>query len=178
MKRPDLLHRLTAAILAVVLSLGAVGCLVSAYDFQVTWGSIVGLCLLGAALGAFFCCNRPAMVIGLMVIATALWQLWRGGLAPHTEAVLYYISKLLHQSYGTGYLIYWSDLPPFLQDTTAFFMGSGMLIAFFSSWALSKNRSLPALQSPLPLLIARLPITDMAPNPIWLTVLLGGMLTV
>lgn len=52
MKRLDLLHRLTAAILAVVLSLGAVGCLVSAYDFQVTWGSIVGLCLLGAALGA------------------------------------------------------------------------------------------------------------------------------
>ena len=52
MKRLDLPNRLTAAILAVVLSLGAVGCLVSAYDFQVTWGSIVGLCLLGAALGA------------------------------------------------------------------------------------------------------------------------------
>lgn len=178
MKRPDLLHRLTAFSLAALLSLGAVGCLVSAYDFQVTWGSIVGVCLLGAALGAFFCCNRPAMVIGLMVIATALWQLWRGGLAPHTEAVLYYISKLLHQSYGTGYLIYWSDQPPFLQDTTAFFMGSGMLIAFFGSWALSKNRSLPALLSPLPLLIASLPITDMAPKPIWLTVLLCGMLTV
>ena len=119
MKRLDLPNRLTAFSLAALLSLGAVGCLVSAYDFQVTWGSIVGLCLLGAALGAFCCCNRPAMVIGLMVVATALWQLWRGGLASHTEAVLYHISNMLHQCYRTGYLIYWSDQPPFLQDTTA-----------------------------------------------------------
>ena len=167
-----------AFALAAILSIGAVGCLVSAYDFHVEWSSVIGLCLFFSALGAFFCYSRPALVIGSTIVLMAGRQLWLSDLAQHTEAVLYHISNMLHKAYRTGYLIWWSNTTPSLQDTTAFFMAAGGLIAFISSWAIAKNRSLPALFAPLPLLAAGLLITNMAPNPIWLTVLLCGTLTV
>lgn len=178
MKRPDLLNRLTAFLLALALSIGAVGCLVSAYDFRVDWGHIMGVCLFFAAFGAWFFYNRPTRLIGIFILCIALRQLWISLLMQHTEAVLFYISKMLHQGYNTGFLIWWTTSSPNLSDTTLFFLATGALIAFFSSWALSSGRSLPALLLPVPLLIASLPITDMVPKPIWLTVLLGGMLTV
>ena len=178
MKRADLLNRLTAGILAAVLSLGAVGCLVSTYDFSVSWGSIVGLCLLFAVVGALFSCNLLCRFLGILLLVLAGRQLWLSGWLRHTEAVLYHISKILHQSYATGYLIWWSESVPVLTDTSLLFMGAGLAIAFFSSWALSSHRSAPALLLPIPLLIASLIFTDMPPHPVWLTVLLAGMLTV
>lgn len=178
MKRLDLLNRLTAFLLAVILSIGAVGCLASAYDFNLEWGSVIGFCLFFSALGAFFCYNRPAMAIGGLLALLVGRHFWLSGLERHTEAVLYYISKMLHQCYQTGYLIWWGDATPTITDTSVFFMAAGGLIAFASSWAIARHRSLPALFAPLPLLVVSLLITDMTPAPIWLALLLGGLLTV
>ena len=178
MKRLDLPNRLTAFLLAAVIGISAAFCLSSAYNFQLDFGKVILLCLFFAALGAFFCYNRPTLVIGGIIVVMAARQLWLSGLEQHTEAVLYYISKMLHQSYRTGYLIWWSGSTPSMADTTAFFMAAGALVAFVSSWAIAKNRSLPALFAPLPLLLPGLVITDMAPKPIWLVALLCGLLTV
>ena len=178
MKRLDLPNRFASILLAAVLSIGAVGCLASAYDFYLDWGRVIGLCLFFSVLGAFFCYSRPTLTIGGMIIGLAGRQLWLSGLEQHTEAALFSISKMLHQSYHTGYWIYWSDSIPSSANTTVFFMAAGGLIAFVSSWAIAKHRSLPALFLPLPLLAASLLITDMTPDPLWLALLLGGLLTV
>lgn len=178
MKRLDLPNRLLSFALAAMLSIGAVGCLASAYDFNVDLAKVFGLCLFFCAVGVFFCCSRPAMAIGAMILLLAGRQLWLAGLERHTEAVLWYISKLLHQSYQTGFMIWWNSNSHAGRDTTAFFMAAGALIAFVSGWAMSKNRSLPALLAPLPLLLCSLLITDRVPEPGWLTLLLLGLLTV
>jgi transglutaminase-like putative cysteine protease len=178
MKQLDLPNRFTALLLATLLSLGAIGCLASAYDLPLAWIRVAGMCLTFAAVGAFFCCNRFTMVLGSLLLILAGRQLWLAGVAGQTEAVLYHISEILHKTYHTGYVIRWSDSIPTLTDATASFTAAGILIAFTGSVSITKNRSLPGLLMPLPLLAAGLLITNMAPDPLWLTVLLCGMLTV
>ena len=145
MKRLDLPNRLTAILLALLLSLGAVGCLTSAYDLSLAWGRVLWMCLVFAAAGAFFGCNRFTMVLGSLLLILAGRQLWLADVASQTEAVLYHISKILHQTYHTGYFIQWSEHVPSLADTTVCFTAAGGLIAFVGSFSINKNRSLPAL---------------------------------
>lgn len=178
MKRLDLPNRLLALALAAALSISAAGCLASAYDFNVDLAKVIGLCLFFSALGAFSCFSRPTLAIGAMILVLSGRQLWLAGLEQHTEAVLWHISKMLHQCYQTGFLIWWSSSTPSMHDTTAFFLAAGALIGFISGWALAKNRSLPALLAPLPLLVGSLLVTDRAPEPGWLALLVGSLLTV
>ena len=176
MKKSDLLHVLLACLLTALLSISAVFCLQSAYLFPAAQWQIAGLCLLFSAASVLLG-NRRGWWLLVALLLSAGRQLWELGFAQHAEAVLWYISVMLDKVYDIGFVIWWTADDHSGCDTTAFFMALGMLLSVVAGCSLVHRKSLPAVLIGILALIPCMLITDLAPKPVWLLILLGVLLT-
>lgn len=176
MKKSDLLHALLACLLTALLSVSAVFCLQSAYHFPAAQWQIAGLCLLFSAASVLLS-NRRGWWLLVALLLPAGRQLWELGFAQHAEAVLWHISVMLDKVYDIGYVIWWTADDHSGCDTTAFFMALGMLLSMVVGCSLVHRKSLGAILVGVLALVPCLLITDLAPKPVWLLILLGVLLT-
>ena len=178
MKSERRVTALLAAVLASLLSLGAVGCVVTAFDLSLKSAQAVALVCVGAAV---FCAGAFSWKHGGMAVlllgALLAGYLWRQGEA--AEQVLQMISRISHvydQAYGWGVLSLtdtpwdagFADLP----------MGIlGAVIALSGAWTVCRGEhTLFAIVPALLPLYACLVVTDTVPDAQWLFLLIYAFL--
>ena len=166
MKSERRVTALLAAVLASLLSLGAVGCVVTAFDLSLKSAQAVALVCVGAAV---FCAGAFSWKHGGMAVlllgALLAGYLWRQGEA--AEQVLQLISRISYvydQAYGWGVLSLtdtpwdagFADLP----------MGIlGAVIALSGAWTVCRGEhTLFAIVPALLPLYACLVVTDTVPD--------------
>lgn len=177
MKKSDLLHMLSSFLLTALLSISAVFCLQGAYSFEMNTQFVLGVCLLSAVAACLLGRSRRAVWLLVPLTLLALRELWILGLADHTEAVIWYISVMLEKVYHTGFIIWWTHKDHLGYDTTAFFMALGMTVSLVTGLGLSRRKSIPGILAGVISLVPCLFITDLTPEPVWLMILLGVLLT-
>ncbi len=152
---------------AAVLALGAIGCLVTAFGWQVSLGSVALACGLGALLGLGLGALRAGLLgVGLWLLS-GLW-LWReGAMERSLETLLYQLTSRYHGAYGWG-VAYWSETPP-QGDMTLALCFFGALAAMLLAWSLIRNaHPLPAAALAAVPALACLVMTDTVPREIWI----------
>lgn len=178
MKSERRVTALLAAVLASLLSLGAVGCVVTAFDLSLKSAQAVALVCVCAAV---FCAGAFSWKHGGMAVlllgALLAGYLWRQGEA--AEQVLQMISRISYvydQAYGWGVLSLtdtpwdagFADLP----------MGIlGAVIALSGAWTVCRGEhTLFAIVPALLPLYACLVVTDTVPDAQWLFLLIYAFL--
>ena len=156
--------------LGLMLGLGAVGCLVSAYDFSVSLWAVGIFCLL-----AVTCRSLPKgqYLAGFGLALAAVWLLLDGSLLTSLEALVFRLSKVYDLGYGWG-VVRWSDLAPEELDkalpVVCYLLGSW--IALLTAGAVKGNCAvLPILLTMLPL-GACFVVTDKVPATAWVFLVL------
>ena len=172
MKRESWITVVVAAGLAFLLSFGAVGCLVSAFELEAAMGSVCFGCLIfsvGASIS--FRLKRGDLIL-FGILAVALGFLWRSGtLEAQVGALLYEISRRYDSAYGWGYV----NMPP--GDMEAALLCIGCAIALAASLCVARNKgSLGAVTLALIPVFACLVVTDTVPGEGWLFCLLLGLI--
>lgn len=184
MTKERITSALWAWLMAVTLSVGSIGCLVTAFDaFElntVHMGGIALFCIVASLLWAVACLFRRGIMVGwsatgLLIIGD--WLLGGENLIAFRrslENLIYRISQAYDRGYHWG-VVQWSEnLPSTTPDIAlcviAFF------IVFAVVWCVCRRQSaiLAALASLLPL-FACLVLNDTVPNTIYLMLLLGGL---
>lgn len=169
---------LLSALLAVMTSVSAVGCLISGFDLKIEQVPMIvmvaGLFALVGAIGFSFC-HGGAVVLGITAMASLFF--WGGGEAQtQTQALITRISYTYDQAYQWGVVRFpgvWygvkADLP---------MMIAAALIALLVTWVICRRRpTVIALLAAFSMLLPCLVVTDTTPNGACLFFLLVGMVT-
>lgn len=177
MKYKNWLSQITAASLTFMLAVCSVGCLVTGFALNVSFGRI----LLCAGLFTVVCVLsfrlRHGGLIPLGMMAVAAGYLWRKGeLMLQLQSLLLNITSRYHGAYSTGRLCVGApngingpvDIPLAVL---------GCLVVMAVCWAVVRRKSASyVLLATLPPLIACLVVTDTPPNALALYgLLLGNM---
>lgn len=167
---------LTSVVLSWMLSAAAVGCMVTAFELEVT--SFARLLLICGAVSVFsgVCfALRGGDVVLVGVFALAAGYLWHEGTAwSHIAALLRCITRLYDMAYGWGVVTLngYDGLGPV--DLALGIIGS--LAAISVSWVVMRRRSvicsIPMTILPL---VSCLVVTDTVPAAIWLYLLMLGL---
>ncbi|MGM9578266.1 MAG: transglutaminaseTgpA domain-containing protein [Evtepia sp.] len=165
-----------AAVLACLLSLGAVGCVITAFDLPLKSAQSVALACVGSA---FFCAAAFRWKHGGIAVLLAggllAGYLWRRGQA--WEQILLLIRRLSYvydQAYGWGTL----SLPDTAAGFTDLPMGIlGAFIALAGAWTVSRGENaLFAIAPALLPLFACLVVTDTVPGAPFLFLLIYALI--
>lgn len=167
-----------AAVLACLLSLGAVGCVVTAFDLPLKSAQAVALACIGSA---FFCAGafrwKQGGMAVLLVGGLLAGYLWRRGQA--WEQLLQLISRLSHvydQAYGWGTLAL-TDAP-WDAGFTDLPMGIlGAVISLAGAWTVCRGEHpLFAIAPALLPLFSCLVVTDTVPSAPFLFLLIYALI--
>ncbi len=172
---------LTAAIafsLALVLALGAVGCLITAFSLNLeSFGKVVSWCVLASLFCALAFSFRHGWILVVLAGAAIAGYQWRlGDFAEEFWQLVFRISHVYNQAYHWGVIQVvttpwdagWADLP---------MIALGICLAAAVTWTVCRGKSaaLPVCLSLLPLLICVV-VTDTVPSETYLYLLLLGQI--
>ena len=181
MTKERIISAFWACLMAFVLSVGGIGCLVTAFDLNmVDMEAIALFCLCASLLWAVAGLFRHGIMVGwsvsgLLVIGD--WLLGSENLIQFRrslENLVHRISQTYDQGYHWG-VIQWSEnLPSTTPDVALCVIA--FLIIFAVVWCVCRRQSaiLAVLGSLLPL-FACLVLNDTVPDTIYLMLLLGGL---
>ena len=157
--------------LAFVLSLGAMGCLVSAFEMEISPGSLALCCGFASLLGGCYLLKRGDALL-VCLGALALGYLWRKGtLVTSFETLAFVLSTRYDGGYGWGILGRWSGTVDVAVGVI------GWLIALATSRSVCRrDTAFTPLSLALVPLLACMVVTDTVPGTGYLVTLLGGML--
>lgn len=165
MKADKMVTAVIALILSVVLALGAVGCLTTAFSLNLEDpGKVVALCIGTCLFGTVIFSWKQGWILGLLAGIVMIAYQWRlGEFAGEFWQLVYRISHVYNQAYHWGVLQLvdtpwnagYADLP-----ITAL----GMVLGGAAAWAVcrGKGASFPVCMSLLPLLLCVV-VTDTVP---------------
>ena len=108
MKKLDLLTIITHSLLAFVLGLAGVGCLCTAFDLDVSFGSMLLTCALLALIPTVLLQLRGGALMLLGLLALCGWRLYR---ADVVDEFLYLLKILFHcyrNAYGWVMPAFWA----------------------------------------------------------------------
>lgn len=170
MNREKIVTGLWAAGLSFGLSFGAVACMVTAFDMEISLAATAGFLLLASALCAL-CFSLPLGAAPLSVAALTLWRLWRSGaLASAAEAILNRLSRQYSRAYGWE-IIRWSlrTAPEMEPDLLPALCILGAVVALLTAWSVCRKKpALPGILISVVMLATCVVVTDTVPAAIWL----------
>lgn len=177
MKLEKITAALTAAVLSALLSIAALGCLITGFRLELSSAnSVFFLCAAGAVLFSWLFSQKWGMAAAACLMALAAGFLWhRGTPWDQTRNLLVYISKFYHGAYQWGYFLFAPGTGPFDAPLATL----GCLISLVTAGALVRQRSVI-----LPLSLAALPpaacmvVTDTVPQARWLFLFLAAFLLI
>ena len=141
MKREKLFSAAWAFLLSFMLSIAAVMCPVSAFDFAIDQGQLIEVCFW-AALLCSICYALPLCLVPLGAGAAALGFLWRRGtLIDGLEAILNRLTRQYNKAYNWG-IIRWGfrtadEMEPTILIPLCIW---GALIALLTAWAVCRKK--------------------------------------
>lgn len=167
---------LTSVVLSWMLSAASVGCMVTAFDMEVTsFARMLLVCGIVAAFSSTCFALRGGDVALVGVVALAAGYLWHEGTVwAHIAAMLRCITRLYDMAYGWGVVTLsgYGGLGP--ADLALGIIGS--LGAISVSWVVMRRRSvICAMPMTILPLVSCLVITDTVPSAIWLYLLMLGL---
>lgn len=172
MKRDMLQNALSAAILASLLSIGASGCIMTAFSIEGSMAHLVSVCIAASALGAICFCFRRGYVVLLCIGAILCGYLWRSGeLIDGFSALFYHISDYYRAAYG------WTRIGAPFGSVQSALCVIGVMVALCGVWTVCRRRPaiLAVTVSIIPLLSC-LVVTDTVPASGCIFVLLLGLI--
>lgn len=166
-----------AAVLAFLISLGAVGAVITGFQLKMDHMALVMcFCALAAAVSALCFCIKRGGIVLLCLLALAAGYLWhRGDPAEQLLALLYQVSARYDGAYSWGVLrLMDGDLGAYAVDYP---MGVlGCLVAIAVSWTVCRRkRSYFACTAGLLPLGCCLVVTDTVPDTLYLFLLMFGL---
>lgn len=177
MKGEKLFSFLWSCLLAFGISFGAVACLITAFDMQVSLTQTALWCAAGAAVCSL-CFTLPMSLVPLGAGALACGYLWQSGsLELSVEALLYRLSRQYNRAYGWG-ILRWN---PRTAEEMELTLGLslcvlGVFIALVVAWTVCRRKpAVFALVLGLLPLGACLVVTDTVPAVPCLYLLLLGV---
>lgn len=178
MKADKILTAVIAFVLALVLALGAVGCLITAFDLRLeSLKNVIFWCALGAFLGALFFSFRHGCLPAALAAAAWIGYQWRlGAFGEALRQLIYRITHVYNQAYHWG-VIQLVDTPWDAGTADLPLIALGLLLAAAVTWTVCRGKSgaLPVCLSLLPLLICVV-VTDTIPSETCLYLLILGQL--
>ena len=178
MKFDRLFIGLTAAILASLLALGAVGSLVTGFALPLdNPETVYFLCISSAALFCLLFSLKWGVTILLFLAAFLGGWLWhRGIFLQQLLSLLVRISKFYHNAYQWGYFLF--EVEPMAADLPLAVLGGIIALAVGGALVRSKQVIFPLILSALPL-AACMVVTDTVPDTVFLFLwFLGFLLTI
>ncbi len=175
MKRHDLRRALSCILVASALSVGAMGCLASAFSMAVQWDRIITACVLTAAL-ALLCADNGVGLLCVLPAAQLLHQTPWEALATQVEALLWTISCAMHDILRTRYTIWWTTDDHTGRDVTALLSLLGMLLALTAVRDLRRGKTGASLAFGLSAVLPCLLMSAHTPRSLWLALFLGALL--
>lgn len=163
-----------AGILASLLSLGAVGCVITAFSLPLAGSGVVaGSCVFAAFLTALALGFRGGG-LGLLALGGGMaWYLWRQGAEPFLQLITH-LSHVYDNAYGWG-ILQLTDRYGGPLDLPMAVLGAA--IAVTAAWTVRRGENaLFAVSLPLLALLTCLVVTDTVPAAGCLFLLCWGML--
>lgn len=156
-------------LVAPLLALGAVGCLVSAYDLPVSLWMTALWCVVTALVCALAYGKKYPWLPWLLLLGGSLWLMINGTVVRGLEALVYRLSGVYNGGYGWK-ILRWSDIDP--EDLDAALPGFlylvSSLVTLLAAWAVGcKRRATPALTVTAVLLSLCFVVTDKVPAVVW-----------
>lgn len=176
MKLDKWLSCLTGVVLSVMVALGGIGCLVTAFHLGTADLTTVGLlCTVCAAIVCICFSVRYGgfvLMAGLALLGGYLAR--EGTVERELEALLYQITKFYDSGYGWG-IVGWSGMPLDGHEVTGGLLLLAVLITMVVSWVVCHRRwaVFAILAGVLPL-AACCVVTDTVPDVEYLLVLISG----
>ena len=173
MKHKIWIHHLFGAIFAFVLSVSAVGNLVTGFDLEVKSRSVLFLfCAACSFLSALLFRFRFGGALLLFITALLSWKILKEGILwDQVQSLAYLISSHYHDVYD------WPVVGAPLSETAELpAMALSLLASFSVSWTVCRREHIVFLMPPviLPLLLC-LVTTDTVPDPVFLYLLVLGL---
>lgn len=161
-----------ALALALALSYGAVGCMISAFDLDMDMGQLLMGCVIMSAIWSLCYLHRRGDALVDCVAALALGYLWRRGtLVSSFETLAYELSLRYAGGYGWGTLGQRSGTV-----TAAALILAGDIALTAARAVIRQDSAFPTLTVALVPLLSCMVVTDTVPGEGYLGCLLLGML--
>lgn len=178
MKHEKSLTALTAVLLSTIIALGAMGCLVSAFDLMVLkpekllalWGC---LSILSAALLSF----QPGSILLVCLLALAGGYIYQDGRAlQQSQNLLLTLCTVYDRAYGWGVPLL-PELPPeaAFTDWPLGILGALIIVSVCEAVCRRRPATLSVLLTLLPL-SACIVVTDTVPGEGWLLTVMAGLI--
>lgn len=178
MKAEKILTGVIAFILAMVLALGAVGCLVTAFSLNLeSFGRVISCCALASLFCAFFFSFRHGCIPVALAGAAWIGYQWRlGEFGEELRQLIYRISHVYNQAYHWG-VIQLVDTPWDAGAADLPMIALGIALAAAVTWTVCRGKggALPVCLSLTPLLLCVV-VTDTVPSERDLYLLLLGQI--
>lgn len=176
MKREKLWNSLTGLVLAWMLSAAAVGCMVTAFDLNAErFGGLLLFCGGISAFAVVCLCLRWGDWLLAGVLALSAGYLWHEGTVwSHASALLRCVTRRYDMAYGWGIV----SLKGFDGSGSADLALGIIACAVMLSvcWVVLRRKSvlwaLPVVLAPL---VSCLVVTDTVPSPLWLYLMMLGV---
>lgn len=170
MKREKLFTFLWSCLLSFTLSLGAAGCMVTAFRMDVNMGVVASLC---AFVSVFFsaCYSLPLGLLPLASVALVCGILWqRGNLVTSFEALIYRLSRQYDKAYDWGVIklnfMTADELETHLWLAVTLL---GVMVAMAIAWAVCHRKTaVPGCLLAVLMLSTCFLVTDTVPAVLWL----------
>lgn len=174
MKRKFLLTLPSGTAMAFVLSLGAVGCMITGFDLSIENGNglVLFLAAASAAISLLFLWDWGSAVAGVGLILLGVYLWWQEQAAEVCFALLNHISHVYNSAYNWGVLAPADAFPA--ADLPMALIGLAVVLSASRTVCRGKGTWLTALLSGLPLAICMV-VTDTVPDVAYLLTLLAGL---
>ena len=177
MKHEKITSCLWGSLLAFCFSFGAVACMVTAFDMEISLASVAGILAL-AAVFCGICFSLPLGAAPLTLGAVALAVLWKKGiLKAAAEAILNRLSRQYSRAYGWQ-IIRWSmrTAPEMEPDLLPAMCILGVVVALLTAWSVCRQKTaLPGVLCSVLMLATCVVVTDTVPAAGWLYLCLVSM---
>ncbi len=174
MKLEKVISGIWGAVLGCMLSLSAVMCMTTAFDFQIQI-STLALCCVLTSLVCAVCYTLPLKLLPISAGAVILGFLWRNGsLEESLEALLNRLTRQYDKAYAWG-IIRWGYRTADEMEPTILLMLCiiGAVIAMAVTWSVCRRKTaLPAILLSALCAGTCFVVTDTLPDVVWLYFLL------
>lgn len=147
MRRDKWLALPISAILSFCISFAGVMCLQSAFELEASVAQVAIGCAVLAVLFSLGFTLKWWYASLVPVLAATGWLWYKGRLLPSVEGLVYQISAIYNNAYGSG-VLYWSETAPQAADTTLALCLIGCIVAFICAWIICRRK--PAVLAVLP----------------------------